>query len=667
MVHIAPVTPDKNKHGGEYNKKSREESKENNQESRQRNQRFIKFLNRMYRLSRRGELTKKRVRLERLQKIAILVFSFSVLIVAILFSYMFFTSPESIFAKKSLENNYELQRKASSTSNEYSQSNVTTVDSQESTQESTETFPEIFSEASSDISDENTLTDIFTNIPKESQEKLSEELLNATAIETEKKAQEISSEKTNEKNEASDNLQAKEISSVESKLKEPLSEVQEGNFSNALTKLSKLSSLSELAIVSYAGALLFDSLENKNAIEKLKYGSFVKVIEKREIGGVNFSKIAYYGKELDSKLKIGWIKTSELSFVENFLGTSQNIALKEFNKVPARVQKVRGIYISRHKASSRDTLEKFLNFAKRTNLNAFVIDVKDDDGFMLFKSEAASKYVPKANIAASYSKKEIKEILNKLKSNGIYLIARIVCFKDPAYASTHVDRAIVYKDTGQPYTGIYKVPWASAYDRQLWQYNIDIAKEAIEVGFDEIQYDYVRFPEISKENRARVNLRQVGNESLAEAIYKFLVKSKMELSPYNIPLAADIFGLVSTAVDDMGIGQYWELVSSVVDYVCPMIYPSHYANGSFGLPVPDAYPYETVYRSTLDGIIRNKYVSNPGRLRPWIQSFTATWVKGHIPYGENEIRKQIKALKDLGIEEYMLWNASNRYIEMKYD
>ncbi|MFN6991787.1 MAG: putative glycoside hydrolase, partial [Fervidobacterium sp.] len=186
------------------------------------------------------------------------------------------------------------------------------------------------------------------------------------------------------------------------------------------------------------------------------------------------------------------------------------------------------------------------------------IDVKDDDGYMLFESQVAPKYAPKANKLATYSKDEIKEIIRELKSKGFYLIARIVCFKDQTYASAHPERAIVYKETGQPYMGIYKVPWASAYDRQLWQYNIDVAKEAIEVGFDEIQYDYIRFPELTKENRMSVNFRQVGNESMAEAIYKFLVKSKMELEPYNIPLAADIFGLVSTAVDDMGIGQHWE-------------------------------------------------------------------------------------------------------------
>ncbi len=168
-------------------------------------------------------------------------------------------------------------------------------------------------------------------------------------------------------------------------------------------------------------------------------------------------------------------------------------------------------------------------------------------------------------------------------------------------------------------------------------------------------------------DRNRVNLRKTGDDSFAECIQKFLIYSKKELAPYNVPLAADVFGLVSTAVDDLGIGQYWEAISNVVDYICPMVYPSHYANGSFGLSIPDQFPYETVYRSVLDGVRRNCNIPTPARIRPWIQSFNATWVKGHITYDENAIRKEIKALKDLGINEYMLWNASNKYVQMWYD
>ena len=113
----------------------------------------------------------------------------------------------------------------------------------------------------------------------------------------------------------------------------------------------------------------------------------------------------------------------------------------------------------------------------------------------------------------------------------------------------------------------------------------------------------------------------------------------------------------------MSLGQYWEAVSNVVDYVCPMMYPSHYANNTYGLPVPDAYPYETVYNSAKDSVARNKNIKTPGTIRPWIQDFTAPWVKGHIKYSDKQVKDQIRALEENGITEYLLWNAGNKYSE----
>jgi hypothetical protein len=392
----------------------------------------------------------------------------------------------------------------------------------------------------------------------------------------------------------------------------------------------------------------------------------VQKLDETKFGTETFTKVAY--RTPDGKI-IGWVRSAFLSnSLKPIAGSGyEDISFEPVSKTFGRVSDVRGIYLTRTSVNTKEKIANWISFAKKTNLNAFVIDVKDDDGFMLFTTSAAAKFVPKANEDAFYSKEEMKSVVSELKAAGIYVIARIVAFKDPSYARAHMDRAIVYKDTGAPYMGIYKVPWASAYDKQLWEYNVSVAKEAAEVGFDEIQYDYVRFPELTEYDRNRVNLRKTGDDSFAECIQKFLIYSKKELAPYNVPLAADVFGLVSTAVDDLGIGQYWEAISNVVDYICPMVYPSHYANGSFGLSIPDQFPYETVYRSVLDGVRRNCNIPTPARIRPWIQSFTATWVKGHITYDENAIRKEIKALKDLGINEYMFWNASNRYVEMWYN
>lgn len=622
-------------------------------------QKEYKFLNKMYRLSQQGKLTWKRIKWGKFQKIALIIFFISIIVSSSLFIYMFFVSwSERAFAKKNLD--FESQTNVET----FIESTDTAFEMQELTSTNS------FSREDSDTTVIDTATVHTTGSDTEAinatnDEKLKVKELEKNQIVDESKSATPDSTQNNTHTSSSEIKQEKhtEIKTNNPNISNEKNVVQDSDKVHA-----KLSSITELAFVSVGGTSLFDFLETKREIGKVKYGTYVKVIDQKESSGTNYSYVVYYDKNNMETMNQGWVRTSNLTFVSKFITSNpSNISLVPYKKVSAKIQNVRGIYISRATASTRKNLESYAQFVKRNNLNALVIDVKDDDGTMLFKSNASSKHSPNANKNAVYTKEEIKEIINNLKAQGIYLIARIVCFKDPTYARSHMEKAIVFKDTGEPYMGVYKVPWASAYDRELWQYNIKVAKEAIEVGFDEIQYDYVRFPELSKAVKDRVNLRQIGNETMAEAIHKFLLQSKKELEPYGVPLTADIFGLVSSVVDDLGIGQHWESISNVVDYVCPMVYPSHYANGSFKLPTPDAYPYETVYNSVLDGIVRNKYLPSPARIRPWIQAFTATWVKGHIRYGEEEIRKQIKALKDLGINEYMLWNASNRYIEMKYE
>ncbi len=411
---------------------------------------------------------------------------------------------------------------------------------------------------------------------------------------------------------------------------------------------------------SFRVSIFEDATTTSKAIDEVRIGTYLKKLEEKD----SMIKVQYNF----SDLKEGWVRNSQVTPLLSYLGKDYDeITFEPFEKVQPKVKDVRGIYLTRFSVNPPEKIQNWINFAKRTNLNSFVIDVKDDDGFLLFDIAEVSNYSPEARKNAIYSFEKMKELVQYMKKSGIFLIARIVVFKDPAYAKAHPERAIVYKDTGELYYGKYKVPWASAYDRELWKYNVLVSKEAIEIGFDEIQYDYVRFPELTKEQQAKVNLRKVGDESFAEAIHKFVKYAKKELQGYGIPLAADVFGLVPTAIDDVGIGQYWEAISNVVDVICPMIYPSHYANGSFGLKVPDAHPYEVIYKATKDSFWRNNNIPTPAIYRPWIQSFTATWVPGHITYGEAEIRKQIKALKDLGINSYMLWNASNRYIEMWYE
>lgn len=319
---------------------------------------------------------------------------------------------------------------------------------------------------------------------------------------------------------------------------------------------------------------------------------------------------------------------------------------------------VKGVYVTVNTASS-ENLDALIKLADETEINAFVIDVKDDYGKMLFRTKAASLFCPEANKGAPV--KDIKALISKLKEKNIYTIARIVTFKTPNYSMLYPERAITDTGTGDIYQSSDGLHWASAFDRQLWRYNVEVAKEAAEAGFNEIQFDYVRFPDAKPSVESRLDYKNVWNESKTLAIYRYLRFARAELEPYRVYVAADTFGWVASSRGDENIGQHWESLSNVVDYNCPMVYPSHYGSGNFGLAVPDANPYATIDAGIKDAQMRDANLMTPGKLRPWIQDFTAKWVRGHITYGPNEVRAQIQALEDNGVHEFLIWNATNRY------
>jgi len=394
-------------------------------------------------------------------------------------------------------------------------------------------------------------------------------------------------------------------------------------------------------------------------------GSPVKILGKQinEAGEVQWLKIEFEDPQNNNE---GWISAKYT--VEDrmeLLGEEYralDLTPQEKVEYPENPRvEVKGVYVTIHSAAGKK-LDQLIEMAKRTNINAFVIDVKDDNGNMLFATKAAEKFSPEANNKAPI--KDIQAFMKKLKDNNIYTIARIVSFKDPKYAKKNPEKAIVYKDSGKPYTNRDGIIWVSAHDRQLWEYNIEVSKEAAEAGFNEIQFDYVRFPASNGGKLDKyLDYRNELGESKPLTIQRYLKYARENLSPLKVYISADIYGLVGSVTDDMGIGQYWEAVSNMVDYVSPMMYPSHYGSGVYGLSVPDAFPYQTIDIGTKDAVMRNKNIETPAIIRPWIQDFTATWVKGHIRYGANEVKAQIKALEDNGVKEYLLWNPGNRYSE----
>ncbi|MDZ7836744.1 MAG: putative glycoside hydrolase [Actinomycetota bacterium] len=317
--------------------------------------------------------------------------------------------------------------------------------------------------------------------------------------------------------------------------------------------------------------------------------------------------------------------------------------------------KVKGIYVTANSAGLEQRFQDFMDMIDATELNAMVIDVKNDHGVMAYPSEIEIV----KEVMEDYFEpiRDIRNLLLRLEEKNIYPIARIVVFRDPHLSQFHPEWAI-QKREGGVWVDRKGFTWMNPYEKKVWDYNIAIAKEAALMGFREIQFDYVRFPEDAENFDLQVELSSEKGLAKDEAIRDFLDYAQKQLKEYDVYVSADVFGVIATYITDKdGIGQSWEEITSVVDYIYPMVYPSHYGPGFFGLSVPDAKPRETILRAMEDAIKRNATVQNPAPIRPWLQGFTATWIKGNINYNPDRIREQIDAALDRGIEEFFIWNA----------
>ena len=310
-------------------------------------------------------------------------------------------------------------------------------------------------------------------------------------------------------------------------------------------------------------------------------------------------------------------------------------------------------------------LEKILGIAEATEINALVIDVKNDEGLVAWKSDI--EIVNRVGSNWNTPMKDFDTLMNYLKEKEIYTIARIVAFKDPFFAKNNPDHAIQL-NSGGVYLDRSGFAWVNPFDQYVWDYVISVSQEAALRGFDEIQYDYVRFPDNAKYYNPITYFPGRNDRDKDEAIRDFLLYAREKLDPYNVHVSADVFGVVTHSWDDKpeDIGQTWRMIANSTEYICPMIYPSHYGSGFYGFNVPDQYPYEVVRTALLEALERNAAQRNPAIIRSWYQGFTATWVKGYIPYEEDAIGKQIAAGVELGLNEYIIWNASNTYYPLSF-
>lgn len=316
---------------------------------------------------------------------------------------------------------------------------------------------------------------------------------------------------------------------------------------------------------------------------------------------------------------------------------------------------VRGLYVNRWAALGAK-MNQMIELAKTTEVNALVIDVKDDRGFVLYRSKVPLARQIGADTNSPMSAARVRAMLDTLRAHDIYAIARIVVVKDPLLADKRRDLAIKRRSDMQPWLDKNGKPWLDAHQRAVWQYAADLGKEAWDLGFSEVQLDYVRFPDEKRLIRESVFPLAQGR-SRAQVIRDQLGFTRQQLRASGIPMTIDVFGLTATDSTDMGIGQKWEMFVDMADAVLPMNYPSHFAPGTYKIPNPNARPYATIDNAMKDVRRRTAPVKGAGRIIPWYQDFTL----GPPRYGVTEVRAQMQAGYDNGYFDWILWNPGSRY------
>ncbi len=315
---------------------------------------------------------------------------------------------------------------------------------------------------------------------------------------------------------------------------------------------------------------------------------------------------------------------------------------------------VRGLYLNAWLFGS-SRLERLIRLADTTEINAFVIDVKDATGYLTYPSTIATAIEINAN--GQIRAPDTGARIARLRARGIHPIARIVVARDPLLAQGKRGWAIRDVGGGLWRDGLGK-PWVDAHNDSVWVYAAEIAREAVELGFAEIQFDYVRFPDEPPHrlNRAVYPAKREG-ETARTSLVRHLKLLRDRVQPLGVPFTVDVFGLTTSTEGGLGIGQNWEDLIQVADVVLPMVYPSHYRRGSYGLPHPNSQPYTVVRRALQDGVRRAAVVPEAARIRPYLQAFTL----GRPRYTAAEVRAQIAAVEDTGLSEWILWNARGVY------
>jgi hypothetical protein len=326
---------------------------------------------------------------------------------------------------------------------------------------------------------------------------------------------------------------------------------------------------------------------------------------------------------------------------------------------------IRGIYVNAYAIGNPVRRAQLLALADTTEINAFVVDVKDEDGV---RFPSATTVAREATHERSIPVRDLKAIVDSLRAHGIHPIARVVVFKDPRLSRLKPEWSIRNPD-GTVWRDRQGLSWVSPWDRNVWEMNIAVAEEAVRAGFREIQFDYVRFPEQYRSLPLQVHPEADSTGERTDAIAGFLAMARERLHPLGATVTADVFGLSMNESRDVGIGQQWERISAQTDAILPMVYPSHYFPTHLaGIRRPNRMPYETVHASVGMGVIRAERMRaagvEPARIVPWLQAFTATWNDRGFPYRAAQLQDQLRAVYALGLEDWILWHPGSNYDQL---
>ena len=314
-------------------------------------------------------------------------------------------------------------------------------------------------------------------------------------------------------------------------------------------------------------------------------------------------------------------------------------------RLPAEI---RGVHITEGLASIPGRIEDYFGLTSH-GLNTIELDVKDENGYVGFVSRNTPALARKVGAARPYY--DAAKVVRDAHRAGIYLIGRVVVFEDSTLVSG--DAALGIQSTnGGVWKNSNNLGWSNAYDPEVWKYNVDVAVAAAKAGFDEIQFDYVRFP--TDGDLSSIVYPHKRAEPRSTTIDRFFQYAVRRLHPLHVRVSADVFGL--SASRDLGIGQAPHRIGKVLDAIYPMVYPSHYNPGEFDLIDPEAFPYATVVHSLRD--FNRQTRGEKVRITPWLQDFTIK-----IAYGAEQVGEQIDAARTMHAHGFLLWNPNGVYTQ----